>query len=93
MEFAATYGLAETRVVSPEWRYSMRPGAGGWAAPIYGRELRPVIERIDAEVSMELLQEIVARGSADFPLFRDYQHEVWRRVAAETGLQYKRERR
>ncbi len=93
VEFAAAYRLVQIRVVTANQRFVMEPGPDGWSEEIYRERLMPVIDRIDEELGVELTGEVVRRQNTDFPLFHDYLHELWLRVAAATGLQYRREPR
>lgn len=92
--FGAKWSVAEMRAVSPGWRHSLTPGAGGWPAE---QELRDAFALAEAEVGgnfWRLIHAAEARPERERAIRfaeANHFHEVWIRVAKRLGLTYTRE--
>lgn len=96
VESAACNAVAQTIVVGTDpqgqrWRYTMQAPPGGWTAEVWEEQIRPAMERAE-RMEFELLQEAIWASEAVPPPDAEAAHRVWIRVAAETGVQYRRER-
>jgi hypothetical protein len=91
LQLAARAQVAEIRVVTSTWRYSIKRPVAGWDTHYFRASIEPAFNRHDLEVEREFMQAL-QHGRMTFAEAADqYFHEVWRRVAAELGLQYRRE--
>jgi hypothetical protein len=91
IRFAARVRLREIRVVTRQSRYSMRPTEGGWILHYYDQGIAPLVTRHDHDVELEL-QHLIDQGIITAAEASDHHwHQVWTRVANETGLGYRRD--
>ena len=88
---AAEYGLSEMRAVSTEYTHSIKPPESGWRKDMWYDEIYPEYRKAFSEVRKEN-DKLVTEGvisQTEAGLRRN--HEIWKRVAAKTGLIYSRE--
>lgn len=91
VQLACQNSLILLRVVTPKFRYMMKPPPQGWNQNYWETTLLPEYDRLYNEVKVELKARVKMRQilQADAePLFR---HEVWVRVAKRLGVEYARE--
>jgi len=90
--FAMHHQLAETTVVDWANRYTMKPDNAGWSAALWQATVKPLLAKIEAEVTAEFDQAIAAglidQAQADGNLW----DEIWRRLSSATTLKYTKER-
>ncbi len=91
VSFACYNELAEIRAVSTKYNHSLKPPTNGWNQNFYDLKVKPARVRHEKEVYNELVTQIL--NNEITPEFAEiqYHHEVMNRVAASTGLKYKRE--
>jgi SPP1 gp7 family putative phage head morphogenesis protein len=89
IKVAAELGLAEARAVTFGYRFSMRPPAGGWSEETVP-EILASFERNRAKVARELMIAVRSGEMTVAEAEARVQHEVWKLVAAELGLKYRR---
>ena len=82
--------MAEMRSVGKLYRYSIKPGAGGWSEDLWKNVVSQEYRIALQEVLDSLLPALQSgrMTEAEFDL-RGF-HEVWTRVANRTGLKYER---
>jgi hypothetical protein len=90
VELAAFAQVAEERVVTAGWRYSLRPPAAGWSYDWWQTTLQPALREARHDATAALRTDI-RRGE----LTRDeatalLMHELWTRVARRLGMRYTR---
>lgn len=90
VKVACLTDLREVRVVSPKYRSSLRPSAGGWEESYFEAVLRPSFEQIMLQVRRELIAEVQARKVLASVAGIELPHLVWSRLAPKLGLQYAR---
>lgn len=91
VQLACRHSLKLLRVVTPKFRYMMKPPPQGWDHHYWETMLLPTYSRWFDVVKSEWKAKVKARQilqAAAEPLFR---HEVWVRVATELGIEYVRE--
>jgi hypothetical protein len=86
--------MAEMRAVSSEWTHSVKPPEGGWSAE-WGRKngLIDSLNRHNMGVRQEFNRRITDGTLEIEEAEADHWHEVWKRVAKDTGVRYERRRR
>ena len=82
--------LRELRVVSPKYRYSLKPPAAGWDNDFFDTVLRLGYDAIFYQVRRELIAQVQARKILSHEAGINLLHEVWSRLATKLGLQYAR---
>lgn len=80
--------LQELRVVSPKYRYSLKPSASGWDLDYFEAILRPEFDALFVQVRRELIVQVQARKMMPHVAGINLLHEVWTRLAIKLGLQY-----
>jgi hypothetical protein len=91
VQLACRHSLVLLRVVTPKFRYMMKPPPQGWDQRYWDTTLLPKYSWWFDIVKTELKAQVKARQilqNAAEPLFR---HQVWGRVATELGIEYVRE--
>lgn len=91
IQLACQHSLTFLRVITPRFRYMMKPPPPGWNERYWKTTLFPEYSRRYEQVKVELKAKVKTRQilQADAePLFR---HEVWVRVARILRLEYARE--
>lgn len=84
--------VAEMRVVTPVWRYSLRPGPGQrWTRRFFTRLVEPAFREADMDVRGDFMTAVYAGQMTLVQGMSRHYHEVWIRVAAQTGVHYERE--
>jgi hypothetical protein len=91
LQLATGAQAAEIRVVTSTWRYSIKRPAAGWDTQYFRTFIEPAFNRHDVDVERDFLQALQHGRMTFAEAAEQYFHEVWRRVAAELGLQYRRE--
>ena len=90
IELACEVEVVEMRVVTPRFRFSMKPPEQGWSLEYWNDTLAPVCQRLRRATEMELvrarLQGRLTKPEVEASLW----HDVWTRVAAELELVYTR---
>ncbi|MGH9942949.1 MAG: hypothetical protein ACRD9R_11400, partial [Pyrinomonadaceae bacterium] len=89
---AAELQVAEARLVSFAYRYSMRPPRGGWDEKT-AKEILLVYMRVRAKVAAELRRAVRLGLMLAEEAQASESHETWKRVASEMGLKYRRSRK
>jgi hypothetical protein len=88
----ATLGqVAEMRVVTPVWRFSMRAPSRGWDAVYFSSILEPAFKKHEQAMIRDLARALLYSTFSPEAYQAHYYHEIWTRVAAELGLQYRQE--
>jgi hypothetical protein len=88
VEIGRFYRLDEVRAVSRTYTYSISPGEKGW--PILSTHISDSYDKHNAAVK-SIFGPKVSSGSMSVKEANDtHHHEVWVRVSAELGLNYKR---
>lgn len=82
--------LRELRVVSPKYRYSLKPPATGWDIDYFETVLCPEYNVTFYGVRREFIAQVQARKVMPHVAGINLLHEVWTRLAAKLGLQYAR---
>ncbi len=82
--------LQELRVVSPKYRYSLKPPASGWDTNYFETILQPEFDVLFSQVRREFITQVQARKVMPQVAGINLLHEVWTRLAARLGLQYVR---
>lgn len=83
--------LAETRAVGPRTGYSMRPAMDlNWNGDYWINVVQYSMERHKAAVIRSTLQAVSERRITREVAEADFWHEVWRRVANDLPVVYKR---
>jgi len=90
VKLACHYGAAEMRAVTQRHRHVMGPPEGGWSRELWDRSIGPAYNRHAVVVGRELRAARAAGGMTQAQADAEFHHEVWRRVASETGLGYSR---
>ena len=91
VRLACQASLTILRLVTPKFRYMMKPPPQGWDQNYWETTLLPAYSQMFEEVKREFRAQVQARQilqSEAEPLLR---HEVWDRLARQFGLQYSRE--
>jgi hypothetical protein len=91
LKSACQVSLALLRIVTPKFRFMMKPPSQGWDTHYWEQVLQPEYDRIYKDVQAELKANVQARRimqSEAETLFRDL---VWTHVSAQLGLVYSRE--
>jgi hypothetical protein len=89
--FAADNHLAEMRAVDANHTYSLRPSLHtNWSQQYWDRVIQPSWNRNRDAVANEIRLQAWRTGKAPDDLASQQWHQVWERVARETGLRYAR---
>ncbi|HLK60355.1 MAG TPA: hypothetical protein VKU00_27590 [Chthonomonadaceae bacterium] len=80
--------LAEIRVVTPRFRFSMRPSEDGWNEQYWHSTLWPIYHMTDAQVKNELADQALYGVITPLEASARRFHTVWKRVANLLGLRY-----
>ena len=91
MRLACLASLLFLRVVTPDFRYMMKPPSQGWDGAYWEKSLQPVYQRVYDEVRAELRAKVKARQVLQAAAEIQFRHLTWERVAAELGLGYSQE--
>lgn len=88
---AADWQLKETLVITKQYLYSMRPPASGWDES-WIEKITEVYRRFDTEILKDFFERFRS-GEMTFGQIKDtVRDKVWKLVAKELGLRYKRKR-
>lgn len=90
VKVACLTSLREIRVVSPKYRYSLRPSVTGWDEGYFDATLRPYFEQVRIAVRREFIAQVQARKVLASVAGIELLHTVWSRLARQLGLQYTR---
>ncbi len=82
--------LRELRVVSPQYRYSLKPPQEGWDIDYFDTVLRPEFDALFYQTRREFIAQVQKRTVMPHVAGIILLHEVWTRLAARLGLQYAR---
>lgn len=87
---ASRYRMAEIRAVTDNNRFSMRPPAGHrtFSSQMWQNEIQPRVTWHQVQVGKELRAAQKAGTMTDDQAHDQYWHQIWTRVAADTGLRY-----
>ena len=89
---AISGAVAEMRVVTPVWRYSLRQVPGQrWSRRFFDRVVEPAFHHTDMDVRRDFMTAVNAGQMTLIQGMIRHYHEVWIRVAAQTGVHYERE--
>jgi hypothetical protein len=91
VQVATVADLVEIRVVTRQWRFSLRRPAAGWDLAFFRRSLDPAYRRHLEEVVHDFLIALIDGTMSEAEADTLYAHEAWTRVAMELGLEYRRE--
>lgn len=83
--------LSLLRVVTPQFRYMMKPPPQGWDDTYWEKVLQPEYQQVYQEVLVELKAQVQARQILLARAESVFRHLVWSRVTARLGLKYVRE--
>lgn len=89
--FAATSNLAEIRVATRQWRFSLKRPQQGWSQRFWDEEIAPAYRRHAVRVEGEFWAAIRKGELSPADAELRHAHEVWSRVSEELGLEYRRE--
>lgn len=91
---ACHHQAGEILAVNERYEYSMKPPSGGWDGVFYQQKVEPAFNRHRQEVQKQVVQRIFSRewkvdwlGRVVAPDADPY-HEIWEKVAQETGMIY-----
>ena len=84
--FACETEVSEIRVVTPTRRVFMRPPTAGWSRRYWEDTLRPLCARHIITVRHDLSQAVNRRQMTPETASARHWHEIWTRVARDTGL-------
>ena len=88
---AAEYELSEMRAVSTNYTHSIKPPVLGWEKDMWYNEILPeyreALDKVVTENSALISEGALTKLEAELRK----NHEIWKRVAAKTGLIYSRE--
>lgn len=91
VKLAVWHDLAETHVVDRLFRYEIiRPESANWGPAYWSKTLRPIVERVTAEVESQLAAALKSGQIDDDQYERLFDHMVWDRVNTEADLGYRR---
>lgn len=90
---AAVYQVAEMRVVDDIYSYSIQPPTIGWNKRLWQTAILPAMQAIEAEVTGEYFDAMIAGKMSQAAYEENYQHEVWRRVSKLIDMKYRRRKR
>ena len=89
--FASRWQLAEMRVASRIYDYTMRaPPGQNWSRRLWDTSIRPAVAREDRAVRLAQSRRVRRGDLTSTEAGRRHWHLVWRRVARRTGLRYSR---
>ncbi|MFZ4704155.1 MAG: hypothetical protein ACOYMG_29265, partial [Candidatus Methylumidiphilus sp.] len=87
---ASAYEFAEIRAIDTVFKYSMRPPKAGWNQTWFENVVKPSISQNKLDVK-KAFDDAISRELIDERQYdHNYWDEVWRRVAQDTGLRYRR---
>lgn len=87
-----TSAVTEMRVVTPVWRYSLRPGPGQrWTRRFFEDAIEPAYQQADRDVRHDFMAAVRTGRMTMAQIIAGHFHEVWTRVAKQTGVHYERE--
>lgn len=92
VQFAIAHNLQKIRTVSPNGKYSITQPAKGWQKGNWGSIIKTSYTKHNNAVYSEFSKAIDERRMSRTVAEALHGHEVWSRVADETGLLYWRER-
>jgi len=93
VRIAATYKLREMRAVTNEYLHSLRPPEDGWSYEFWSSTIKPSYVMHDQDVFQEFSRAINQGTMTVTQAEQAHFHEVWTRVARNTGIKYSRQRR
>ncbi len=88
MRLACLASLLFLRVVTPRFRYMMKPPAQGWDLVYWETILQPIYQRVYGMMRTELRAKVQGRQVLQAEAEMQFRHLIWERVAAELGLGY-----
>lgn len=88
---ACYLSLSILRIVTPKFRYMMRPPLSGWDGDYWEKILGSQFQQLYAQAWDEFKAKVQARQMLSSVAGTTFQHEVWCRVAAVSGVRYERE--
>ena len=89
--FACETEMAEMRVVTPASRLFMRPPETGWTLKYWKDVLRPLCAKHSITVRHDFTKAVSQRRMTQETASVRHWHEVWVRVAHDSGLVYGQE--
>ena len=91
VKLAVWHDLAETHVVDRLYHYEIiRPETANWGPAYWAKTLRPIVERVTAEVELQLDTALQAGQITKDQYLSLIDHMVWDRVNTEADLGYQR---
>jgi hypothetical protein len=91
---ACTHGANEILAVNERYEYSMKPPKEGWSESFYRQQVHPSFQKHRQDVQKEVVKRIFSGewrvdwlGRLVAPEADPY-HEIWERVAKDTGMVY-----
>lgn len=91
VKLAIWHDVAETHVVDRLFRYEIvRPESANWGPAYWSRTLRPIVERVTAEVQSQLDAALKSGQITEDQYQRLFDHMVWDGVNKEADLGYRR---
>ena len=91
IEFAMEFGLAQLRLVDRKYKYVLIPGPEGWSLSTW-ESVERILGQVKKEVGTILTEKIVSGKMSEDQFDEAFWHEVWDRIAKQTGLKYERRR-
>lgn len=94
VQTAWRFGFAQMRAVTTQHVHIVEPPAGGWPDPArFDRLVIPAIQKHANAIAAEWNPRIARRELSQEQANRDFDHELWLRVAGDVGFRYRREAR
>jgi len=84
---------AELRLVDGVYNYTLKPPSGGWSESIWKHRIEPAVLDIEAKFGGHMTEAMLQGKITEAQLLANWQHEIWRRVAKQTGIVYRRRKR
>ena len=91
VQAACQASLFILRIVTPKFRYMIKPPLQGWDDDYWEKVLRPEYQLAYREVMVELKAQVQVRQILQTTAESLFRHLVWSRVTARLGLEYIRE--
>jgi hypothetical protein len=91
VNLATVWNLKGIRACGQYYRYYLNRPNNGWSREYWEKIIRPLAERYHNEVYQKFITAIRRGQITPEEANRRHWHEVWSRVAKETGLDYGRE--
>lgn len=83
--------LREIRAITPRYRYVMRRPAAGWDKNYFDKVIQPAYIKYRDLVRREFYSKINKGLMTGEQAEANHFHEIWSRIANETGIDYIRE--